>query len=171
MKKKFFAVLLSLVVVLSLVACGSKDKKSDSNEAGNTDAASVDVDVKALADALKNGCDFKDNMAEIDPAVGLTRVLNIADTSIIEESAFYTNSSASAEDIIVIKATSAENVKIVTAAFDVRISTQKAACADYLPDEIPKLDAAVKYTNGQYAVLVVSNDSAKAQEIIDGYFK
>ena len=169
MKKKFFAVLLSLAVVLSLVACGSKDKKSDSNEAGNTDAASVDVDVKALADALKNGCDFKDNMAEIDPAVGLTRVLNIADTSIIEESAFYTNSSASAEDII--NSAKKEAEEIVTAAFDVRISTQKAACADYLPDEIPKLDAAVKYTNGQYAVLVVSNDSAKAQEIIDGYFK
>ena len=164
MKKRLFALLLSLVIVLSLAACGSKDSK-DSKD------AAADVDVKALADALKNGCDFKDNLAEIDSSVGLTRVLSIADTSIIEESAFYTNSSASAEEIIVIKATSTENVKIVKAAFDVRISTQKAACADYLPDEIPKLDAAVEYTNGKYAVLVISKDSAKAEELINEYFK
>ncbi|MBQ9278798.1 MAG: DUF4358 domain-containing protein [Lachnospiraceae bacterium] len=164
MKKRLFALLLSLVIVLSLAACGSKDSKESKDTA-------TDVDVKVLADALKNGCDFKDNLAEIDSTVGLTRVLSIADTSIIEESAFYTNSSASAEEIIVIKATSTENVKIVKAAFDVRISTQKAACADYLPDEIPKLDDAVEYTNGKYAILVISKDSAKAQEIINGYFK
>ena len=140
---------------------GGKEKK-DSEK---------DIDVNEVANAIKEGGDFKDNLASIDSSIGLSRVLNIADTSIIEDAAFYTNSSSSAEEIIVIKATSADMVKVVTAAFDVRISNQKVACQDYLPGELPKLENAVKYTNGKYAILVISNDSAKAREIIDGYFK
>ena len=162
MKKYIFGLLLSLCMIFSLTACGGKEKN---------DTKEVDVDVNALADAIKSGGDFKDNLASIDSSIGLSRVLNISDTSIIEDAAFYTNSSSSAEEIIVIKATSADMVKVVTAAFDVRISNQKVACQDYLPDELPKLENAVKYTNGKYAVLVISKDSAKAQEIINGYFK
>ncbi|MBQ7706385.1 MAG: DUF4358 domain-containing protein [Lachnospiraceae bacterium] len=166
MKKKLFMVLLSLTLVFSLAACGGKGNKSD--EAGNTDA---NIDVNTLADAIKNGGDFKDNLASVDKSIGLTRVLSNVDESMVEEAAFYTNSSSSAEEIIVIKTTSADYVKVMTAAFDVRISNQKVACKDYLPDELPKLDNALKYTNGKYAILVISNDSAKAKEIIDGYFK
>lgn len=161
MKKYIFATLLSLCMIFSLAACGGKEKK-DSEK---------DIDVNEVANAIKEGGDFKDNLASIDSSIGLSRVLNIADTSIIEDAAFYTNSSSSAEEIIVIKATSADMVKVVTAAFDVRISNQKVACQDYLPGELPKLENAVKYTNGKYAILVISNDSAKAREIIDGYFK
>ena len=166
MKKKLLMVLLSLTLVFSLSACGSKGNKSD--EAGNTDA---NIDVNTLADAIKNGGDFKDNLAPVDKSIGLTRVLSNVDESMVEEAAFYTNSSSSAEEIIVIKTTSADYVKVMTAAFDVRISNQKVACNDYLPDEIPKLENALKYTNGKYAILVISNDSAKAKEIIEGYFK
>ena len=166
MKKKILMILLSLTLVLSLAACGSKGNKSA--EAGNTDA---NIDVNTLADAIKNGGDFKDNLAPVDKSIGLTRVLSNVDESMVEEAAFYTNSSSSAEEIIVIKTTSADYVKVMTAAFDVRISNQKVACSDYLPNEIPKLENALKYTNGKYAILVISNDSAKAKEIIEGYFK
>lgn len=166
MKKKLLMILLSLTLVFSLAACGGKGNKSD--EAGNTDA---NIDVNTLADAIKNGGDFKDNLAPVDKSIGLTRVLSNVDESMVEEAAFYTNSSSSAEEIIVIKTTSADYVKVMTAAFDVRISNQKVACNDYLPDEIPKLENALKYTNGKYAILVISNDSAKAKEIIEGYFK
>ena len=59
----------------------------------------------------------------------------------------------------------------VKTAYENRISSQKEACRDYLPDEMTKLDAAVIYTNGNYVVLCVSNDSAKAEQVIADLFK
>ena len=66
----------------------------------------------------------------------------------------------------VIKVKSEDYVETVKAAYETRIADQKTACESYLPDEMPKLDAAVVYSNGNYVVLCVSNDSDKATEII-----
>ena len=52
--KKFFAMLLALVMVLSLVACG--DKKTDDNQDNNTD------DQQGATVTYTNPDDIDDNM-------------------------------------------------------------------------------------------------------------
>lgn len=52
--KKFFAMLLALVMVLSLVACG--DKKTDDNQDNNTD------DQQGATVTYTNPDDIEDNM-------------------------------------------------------------------------------------------------------------
>lgn len=136
----------------------------------DSEAETADVDVQAVADGILQGGDFKDNLAAVDTTLALTRVYDL-DAGQIEASAFYTNSNATAEEIAVIKTASADYVDTVKTAYENRISSQKEACRDYLPDEMTKLDAAVIYTNGNYVVLCVSNDSAKAEQVIADLFK
>ena len=178
MKKLIYTCAMIMVLTVGTTGCG-KDKTEDNattqevvtesadSESQEVETSKEDVSVKTVADAILNGGDFKDNLAEVDTTMALTRLYSL-DPEQIEESMFYTNSQATAEEIAVIKVKSEEYVQAVKEAYETRIADQKTACESYLPDEMPKLEAAVIYENGKYVVLCVSNDSDKALEIIQG---
>lgn len=180
-RKKIYNIVMILAMAGALTACGNKEEKTTENtevvtttetDGTETDVSdgALDVDVQTVADGILQGGDFKDNLAPVDTSLALSRLYNL-DAGQIEASAFYTNSNATAEEIAVIKASSADYVDTVKTAYENRIASQKEACKDYLPDEMTKLDAAVVYTNGNYVVLCVSNDSAKAEQVIEDLFK
>lgn len=144
------------------------DSENDTEKADNSENESdaKEPDVQTVADTLLEEGDFKDKLAPVDKTMALTRLYAL-DEGIAESCAFYTNSNATAEEIAVIKVKSEENADTVKAAYEKRVEEQKAACKDYLPDEMPKLDKAIIYTHGNYVVLCVSNDS----DVIDGVLK
>lgn len=163
MKKKIIYTLLVLAMMFTLVACGDKKDDGGSKTAKN-------VDVKTAADDILAGGSFKDQLALIDKSMALSRLYAL-DEANIEDAAFYTNSNSTAEEIAVIKTKSADYVSTVKEAYESRINEQKEACKDYLPDEMPKLDSAVIYTNGNYVVLCISNDNGKISSVIKGIFE
>ncbi len=163
MKKKIiYTLALAVMLVAVLTACGGKDKKDD--------AKGKEIDVQTSADKILSDGDFKDQLATVDKSMALGRLYSLDEAS-VEAAAFYTNSNSTAEEIAVIKVNSPDYVETVKAAYEKRVADQKEACKDYLPDEMPKLDSAVIYTNGNYAVLCVSNDNSKASDIIKGLFE
>ncbi len=185
--KKLYRVMMILALAGVLAGCGKQTKSIEENTAQSTtedmnavtqegeaeadfEGEAEDIDVQVVADGILQGGDFKDNLASVDTTLALTRLYNL-DAGQVAASAFYTNSNATAEEIAVIKTASADYVDTVKAAYENRISDQKEACKDYLPDEMTKLDAAVIYTNGNYVVLCVSNDSAKAEQVIADLFQ
>ena len=192
MRKIVYGALLIMALMGTLTGCGSKetDKNENSQQTNTTaedvkdkednetteadsaesDAPSVEYDVKMIADALLNGVSFKDSLAAVDNTMALTR-LYVLDESMIEQAMFYTNSNATAEEIAVIKAKSEDYVATIQTAYETRIANQKEACKDYLPDEMPKLDSAVIYTKGNYVVLCISNDNEAAQNMLEDLFK
>lgn len=162
MKKRLIYVLMVLIVMgACLCACGKKDDGAASDKV---------IDVQAAADSILSGASFKDQLAAIDKTMALSRLYGL-DEANIEAAAFYTNSNSTAEEIAVIKVSSADYTATVKDAFAKRVSDQKEACKDYLPDEMPKLESAVIYENGNYVVLCVSEDNKKAEEVIKGLFK
>lgn len=198
MKKSILGMALLVAMMGALTGCGKEDV-SDGQTTGDTEMvsendtvesdteknsgegdseventgegdSSTEVDVQSLADGILNGGDFKDNLATVDKTMALTRLYNLEESQ-IEAAAFYTNSNATAEEIAVIRTGSEDYVDTVKTAFETRISEQKEACRDYLPDEMPKLEDAVVYVNGNYVILCVSNDSGKAKSVIEGYFE
>lgn len=178
MKRFIYTCAMLTTLAICMTGCGedsAKDKENTTKEAV-TEETSVeetnkeDVDVKVVADAILDGGDFKDNLAEVDTTMALTRLYSL-DPEQVEASMFYTNSQATAEEIAVIKVKSQDYVQTVKDAYETRIADQKTACESYLPDEMPKLEAAVIYENGNYVVLCVSNDSDKALELIEAQFE
>ncbi len=185
--KKLYRVMMLLALTGALAGCGTQTKSTGENTSQSTtenmeavtqedktetdsEGETEDIDVQAVADGIRQGGDFKDNLAAVDTTLALTRLYDL-DAGQVAASAFYTNSNATAEEIAVIKTASADYVDTVKAAYENRIANQKEACKDYLPDEVTKLDAAVIYTNENYVVLCVSNDSAKAEQVIADLFQ
>lgn len=146
------------------------DTSETSSSEASSEEATTDKTAQEIADAILAGGDYTEELMPLTEEVALNRLYDL-DAEQIEESAFYTNSQATAEEIAVIKVKSADYVDAVKESFNTRIEDQKAACADYLPDEMPKLESAVVYNNGCYVVLCVSGDSAKVNTVIDGLFQ
>lgn len=174
--KKLCVIFLIAAMTGMLAGCGADTGKSAKTQEGknieNTDEAAPesDVDVQAVADDILNGGDFKDRLEAVDADMALTRLYNL-DASQVDASAFYVNSNATAEEIAVIKVKSDDYAETVREAFEARITAQKDACRDYLPDEMPKLETAVIYTGAGCVVLCISNDSGKAEALIENLLK
>lgn len=186
MKKFIYSVTMIASMVLMLVGCGKKDDdKDDKTTEGITTEAKVTEDnqskpeadtennnlnAKVIADELLAGGEYSETLQELSKEVALARLYSI-DADKIEDAAFYTNSQATAEEIAVIKVKSEADVTLVKDSFNTRIADQKEACVDYLPDEMPKLENAIVYSNGCYVILSISVDSTKIDAIISDLFK
>ena len=178
MKKFIYTVVLGVTMMCSLVACGNSESDEKNTEKVGEEVSDtnqeeevlMDLDVQEIADAIHDKGDFKDNLATVDTNMALTRLYGL-DSSIVEAAAFYTNSNATAEEIAVIRVKDSSEVETVKLAYKTRVEEQKEACKDYLPDEMPKLEDAVIYSNGNYVILCVSNDSNKIESVIGEIFK
>lgn len=195
MKKVIYLLVISVLLMMSVTGCkdSGKDKSEgdktvseaaaseEKNQQKDEDNSKTDTeeekteesetpDVQTVADALLDQGDFNDKLAAVDKTMALTRLYALEE-NIVDGCAFYTNTNATAEEIAVIKVKDSKDADIVKAAYNKRIEDQKAACKDYLPDEMPKLDAAVIYTNGNYIILCVSNDSGKIEDSLKNMFE
>ena len=69
-----------------------------------------------------------------------------------------------------VKATSEDAAKEILSAFEQRVILQSESYADYMPDEVPKLEDAVVRREGVYVLLCVAEDADGGVEVMDNYF-
>lgn len=189
MKKMIYGAVLAAAMLAMLTGCGDTKGNDDTTENNNTTGTQTEATTQTpssegasgtdtqmsktsqeIADAVLAGGTFSENLQPLSQQVALNRLYAI-DEELIENSAFYTNSQATAEEIAVIKVKSADHVSEVKESFAARVEDQKTACTDYLPDEIPKLEKAVIYENGNYIILCISVDSDKAKTVVEELFQ
>ena len=150
--KKIFAALLAAVMMLTLAACGGSGKT---------------VDVQKLADDLKDNVPYSTNMIasavedlnyKLDPPEGTSIAGYIAD--------------GSAYDMIVVaQCASADDAKTLYANTQTYLDDLKREANLYQPDEEARLDGALLRQTGAVVVLCVSDDTAAATAIVEGYLK
>ena len=178
-KKIVIAVLC--VMACSLSGCyGTASDADDVGEAAVTDTAEIEESVSdeeiteksvnEIAEYILTNAKFKDQLAQIQQDMALARLYEL-DTEKIAESAFYTNSSATAEEIAVIKVKDTAYAETVKNAYQARVDAQKESFRDYVPEEIPKLESAVIYENGEYVLLVISEDNDGAERLVSEAFQ
>ncbi len=181
MKKKL-AVIALIIATMAFTACGANNTKEDNStttvvQTDDTSApaeedanSEVVMSAQDIADSILANAQFKDKLSAVDKTMALTRLYELEEEQ-IEDAAFYTNSQATAEEIAVIKVASDDYLSKVTEAYEARIEDQKSACESYLPDEMPKLDSAIIYTQGKYAVLCISDDNSTAKDVVAASIK
>jgi hypothetical protein len=148
MKKKIMIGLIGTAALMAFTGCGKKEVK--------------DIDVKATASSLLSEIKYEDQLSEVNYDI----VYDMEDIN-ITESVVYVSSGATAEEIAAIKCETKEDAAKVETALKERVEEQKESFENYVPKELDKLDKAVIVKSGNTVVLSVSNEDAKAKEIIE----
>lgn len=154
--KKLVILAVSLAMLLALCACG-----------GGGSSAGKEIDLDALASELTASGAFSDLLSQ--PADGVAaRLYDFADGDVVK-CVMYTGTGATAEEIFLAQAASADAAAALKTACETRVENQKLAFRSYAPGEVDKLDSAVIVTSGNYVMLVVSADAAAARSIVESY--
>lgn len=78
---------------------------------------------------------------------------------------------ATAEEVAVFEAQTAIDAQNILSAMKTRQDTQIKTYFSYNSNEVSRLDDAVVEAHDRFVLYVVSDDSAKAEEIIKGYLE
>lgn len=155
--KKFLAAAAAPVMLIAaLTGC------SGGNEGEKTaDVAPSQVVKAVLAEVPIDSGVEKDKSEVGDYYSGL-------DTDSVEDAAFaLCGSAARPDEIAVIKCSSAEAADSAKTALQSRLDAQKELYETYTPDEFYKLEDAVIYSKGKYAIFIALSDSEKAKSIVE----
>ncbi len=175
MWKKGLLLMLGAVLALSLTACAgngdgaSSQAGTDSSHAGEAQTGKT-LDVEAAAQALLDGADFDDELAEVSEKVVAGQYQGL-DMSDVVSCKVYISGTASGDELSVFEAKDAEAAQRIKTVTETRLSSLIEQYSDYAPDKVPKLEDPVLVVEGNYVVLCVSNDNAKAQELLDAQWK
>ena len=154
--------ILKMCAILGIAGMLAGGGNGDSKEALN-------INVTDMANELKNGLTFEDSLSELDTNVALTYYGIDADK--VKNSVVVVSTGATAEEIAVFEAADQSSADAVKSACEDRKAKQTTSYADYKPSETSRLDKAIIKEDGNYVVYCVTDDTDKANEIIDKYFK
>lgn len=148
--KKLVLFCLAGILLLALAGCG------------NSDTA---IDVQKLADDLKSGVAFKDDLAAMPDSVFET-YYEVEDGDIVQK-AVYAGGGGTAEEIAVFEAKDEDAAARLKEAAEQRIADQKENFENYVPGELTKLNNPVLEVKGKYVILCVCDNPEEARAIID----
>ena len=153
--KKFFAMLLAAVMLLSLSACGSK--------------ASKDVDVSALAGDIVSRVAF-DNAMEQEAAELLQFTFDIPEDA--RACGYAPAGGTSTEYVLCVQCADSDSAAAVKAAVESYVDGARDNAGKYDPAEAQRLENGtyVKQT-GDLVVLVIAADISAVSGIVEGYTK
>lgn len=127
----------------------------------------AEADVSDVAKALYEGLTFQAEMNEI-AETRLADYYPTLDASVLSGFKMYKSASGgTAEEIAVFEAKDSDSVAEVEEAVATHLEDLRLQFEDYVPAEVKKIDSAVTETSAQLVVLVVAEDSAAAQKLVD----
>ena len=92
------------------------------------------------------------------------------DSGAVSESSYYAATAAVADELLVVKLAPGTSAASILSDFAARQAIQADDYSDYVPTEVPKINDAVIYQNGDILVFCVSNDSSAVRSTLDGLF-
>ena len=154
--KKWICIMGLAICALALAACGNGDQ-------------ALSLDVQSAAEQIAEQGSFDEPLEKIDGDIAL-KIYQL-EPDAVTGSAVYTGTAAVVDEVSVWEARDTASVKTVEQAVRARLESQKESYASYRPEEVPKLDAAVVVSKGNYVALCVSKDSEKAKTLLEGLLK
>ena len=140
-------VLISLILLL-VSGCGKETTSFNPND---------------LANELLTEVDFDDELTLFEGDIS-----KIYDMPEVEDYVIYIGSGATAEEIAIITLKNSSDEADVKAALEKRVEEQKQNFANYVPEEVSRLEKSIIKSNEKYVILCVSNDN-QAEKIINKY--
>ncbi|MDE6725497.1 MAG: DUF4358 domain-containing protein [Ruminiclostridium sp.] len=158
-----------LIPAMLLTGCskteqgGNTDTRQEQTEGNPAVSVSASEVVKAVLAEISINSSVEKGKDDIE------NYYSSLDTATVEDAAFaLCGSGALPDEIAVIKCKSAEDAKNAETALKSKLEKQKELFSTYTPDEMYKLEGAVIFTKGNYAVFIALSDNDKAKSIVEG---
>ena len=149
--KRIISLLLAVMAVFTLAACGSK--------------TSATVDAAGLADALAQRVQFDSEMKAVT-SDDLGFYIELPAKC---EVGAYMSVGATSEEIFVVQCYDKTDAAAVKVSMQSYLDSQKQEMERYKPEEVARLNNAIFATYGTCVVLCVTNDTATANAVIKEY--
>lgn len=145
---------LTVLLAVTMAGCGTKAEEKT-------------IDAQALAKDLTQKVAYADDLNQIPQETA--EELYLIDT---EENAYvYVSSGATAEEVAVFEFADGEKAAEAVEAANTRIQEQTDSFADYIPEEVEKLEQAIVKQSGRYLVVCITDDTEGAEDVMDSYFE
>lgn len=160
MKKVIYIIGIILVIIVGLIFYMNTEKKENKD---------VTINIDDLASKMKEQDLFEDTLEEIDKD---TIIKNYGfDGNKIKNIVSYVGTGATAEEILVVELNNKSDLNEINNQITQRISERKEAFANYLPQEVYKLENPTLKVTNNYIILSVCKDSEKMNSFIEEYLK
>ena len=153
--KKITALILAILMMLSLCACGGKD-------GGKNEASAKQLVEATLQQTGFDKADLIYSMEDENFSARFEYFYGI-DVSLVSDAAIACSSSSQADEISILKAAKDTDINELTAALESRCDMQRASYELYSPESVDKLNSAYIFTIDDYAVLIVSDRNSEIQ--------
>ncbi|MGN0601893.1 MAG: DUF4358 domain-containing protein [Oscillospiraceae bacterium] len=167
--KEKICIALSLTILSCgmLASCGGKDNDSSTDSANTSVSTAIEtVDVTSVADKLKSDIAYKDTLTELSADM-IQKLFGLAaDTDYKAGKVYVGSGGATAEEIACFEANDADGAAKIKTVLEERVESQKTAFENYQPQEMDKLNDPVLVVKDNCVFMCISDDNAKAQEII-----
>ena len=162
MKKKLLAMLLMAALSVSMVACGN----AGTENSGSGDNHQKEFSAEELAQSLATDITYTGKMEQL-PADEVEWYIDLEEgvTGIVYEVA-----GVSCEQVAIFKVPNDDAANTVIASLEELLADQKQQNAAYDAKVASRIENAVLEHKGDYVILCVSDDSAKAKELIKEAF-
>lgn len=155
--KKMIALLMGLICVFAMTACGGSEPEEET-------FALSDLDAMVEAGA------FSEELAPLDADTAFL-LYGLSGAGLEREDLVEANvllsTGATCETGAVLIFTDAEKAALAAEALGAYVNGQIEANTDYRPNEIPKLEGAVLKSQGASVLLVVANDAAAVRSVLE----
>ena len=160
MKKVIYIIGIILVIIVGLIFYMNTGKKENKD---------VTINIADLASKMKEQDLFEDTLEEIDKDA---IIKNYGfDGNKIKNIVSYVGTGATAEEILVVELNNKSDLNEINNQITQRISERKEAFANYLPQEVYKLENPTLKVTNNYIILSVCKDSEKMNSFIEDYLK
>lgn len=160
MKKVIYIIGIILVIIVGLIFYMNTGKKENKD---------VTINIADLASKMKEQDLFEDTLEKIDKD---TIIKNYGfDGNKIKNIVSYVGTGATAEEILVVELNNKTDLNEINNQITQRISERKEAFANYLPQEVYKLENPTLKVTNNYIILSVCKDSQKMNSFIEDYLK
>ncbi len=150
--KRIISLLLAVMTVFTLAACGTKD---------------TTVNAQGLAQALLEKTSFDAELTAV-PNEELGYYFQLPEKC---DAAAYMSSGSTAEEIFVIECYDGTSAAALRTSMQAFLDSQKTEMERYLPAEVDRINGAIFETYGTCVVLCVTSDTDTARSIIKEYVK
>lgn len=159
---------ITLALMISLTAALTACSSGGNNGEASTTAAPVELNPTNIAQEIMASNVFEDALAEVDSSY--SEMLMQITTDEYVSAIIYMGSGATAERLAIFETTDSTAAESLKEKCTTHITEQTAAYADYMPEEVDKLNNAIIKTNGKYVILCVAQDYEVANKVIGTYF-